>query len=254
MYADGRGTAQDYTKVELFGFACNANYPPGCANLGNLFENGRGCNRDPARAVSFYERACELGGGSGCLLLGLAYQRGSGVPTNDRKALEYLQKSCNVGHAAGCNYAAILYEQGTGVEKSPENAKRMRDLACKFGSGTACAWLGELCETDGPGKCWAERTLWYYLHACASGHSLSCIKAGIAYQRATACKRICAVPPTSCAAPAKSATRSPARNCANLNWHLTDNFDLTTRHAAPCFARSPQIFMDFGAKSPANKQ
>ena len=51
--------------AKLFETACKGD-PTGCSNLATLTAAGKGVAKDPARALSLYQRACEAGDAAGC--------------------------------------------------------------------------------------------------------------------------------------------------------------------------------------------
>ena len=54
-----------------------------CSNLGYVYENGKGVEKDLAKAVKFYEKACS--DNEGCTELGLLYANGTGVAKDLKK-------------------------------------------------------------------------------------------------------------------------------------------------------------------------
>ena len=56
------------------------------ANLGNLYNDGRGVARDYRQAYSWYEKAAALGDIDGMENLGRLYETGSGVTRDSRQA------------------------------------------------------------------------------------------------------------------------------------------------------------------------
>ncbi len=55
-------------------------------NLGVMYENGRGVERDDAEAVKWYRKAAEAGNAKGMVKLGLLYAKGRGVAEDDVEA------------------------------------------------------------------------------------------------------------------------------------------------------------------------
>ncbi|WP_441734774.1 tetratricopeptide repeat protein [Helicobacter pylori] len=62
---------QDFSKArKYFEKACDLNNGGGCSNLGVLYQNGQGVEKDLIKAAYLYSRACELKEGDGCGALG----------------------------------------------------------------------------------------------------------------------------------------------------------------------------------------
>ncbi|GAA7644616.1 hypothetical protein BTM240_11950 [Helicobacter pylori] len=62
---------QDFSKArKYFEKACGLNNGGGCSNLGVLYQNGQGVEKDLIEAAYLYSRACELKDGWGCSFLG----------------------------------------------------------------------------------------------------------------------------------------------------------------------------------------
>ncbi|GAA6864308.1 hypothetical protein CHC126_03530 [Helicobacter pylori] len=70
---------QDFSKAKgYFEKACGLNNGGGCKNLGVLYENGQGVEKNLTKAAYLYSRACELKEGDGCGALGALFIMGMG--------------------------------------------------------------------------------------------------------------------------------------------------------------------------------
>ena len=67
-HRDGLGglTADGAAAIPWFERACDGSYAAACANLANLYRDGRGVPADRSRATELYARACELGDEASC--------------------------------------------------------------------------------------------------------------------------------------------------------------------------------------------
>ena len=95
--------------------ACSQNDGMSCNNLGELYYNGDGVDRDNQQAKTYYEKACSLDEGIGCYNLGILYVDGRGVKQNKKVskeyyvkqnkkvAKEYYGKACDLGYEKGCD-------------------------------------------------------------------------------------------------------------------------------------------------------
>ncbi len=69
------------------------------ANLGIMYENGRGVAQDYAEAVRWYRMAAEQGNAIAQLNLGLGYAKGQGVPQDFATAHMWLNIAGANGHS-----------------------------------------------------------------------------------------------------------------------------------------------------------
>ncbi|WRF07434.1 sel1 repeat family protein [Helicobacter pylori] len=58
---------QDFSKArKYFERACGLNNGRGCNNLGDLYQNGEGIEKNLTKAAYFYSKACKLGSQEAC--------------------------------------------------------------------------------------------------------------------------------------------------------------------------------------------
>ncbi|GAA8404804.1 hypothetical protein HpDR45_08800 [Helicobacter pylori] len=95
--------AKDYIQAKkYFEKACDLKYGGGCGNLGVLYQNGQGVEKDLTKAAYFYSKACDLKEGLGCFNLGVLYYNGDGVKRDSKKADQYFSKACKLGNQEAC--------------------------------------------------------------------------------------------------------------------------------------------------------
>ncbi|PDX56866.1 tetratricopeptide repeat protein [Helicobacter pylori] len=58
--------------------------------------------QDFSKARKYFERACGLNNGGGCFSLGDLYDDGKGVEKNLTKADQYISKACKLGDQEAC--------------------------------------------------------------------------------------------------------------------------------------------------------
>ncbi len=59
--------AKDYIQAKkYFEKACNLNYGGGCGALGDLYDDGKGVEKNLIKAAQYYSKACELGDQEAC--------------------------------------------------------------------------------------------------------------------------------------------------------------------------------------------
>ncbi|KNE11573.1 tetratricopeptide repeat protein [Helicobacter pylori] len=94
---------QDFSKArKYFEKACELKDGMGCKNLGALYYNGEGVEKDLIKAAYFYSKACELKEGDGCGALGGLYYNGDGVKQDSKKATALFEKACKLGYQLAC--------------------------------------------------------------------------------------------------------------------------------------------------------
>ena len=117
---------------------CNHGDAPSCFLLGSLYYEGRGVNRDLARAVSLYQQSCTAGLTRGCGALGESYLVGDGVPRDTIKARQILERACDAGYAQGCFNVGVMHREGIETRKNPALAQARFRQACDLGYKPAC--------------------------------------------------------------------------------------------------------------------
>ncbi|WP_139549418.1 tetratricopeptide repeat protein [Helicobacter pylori] len=58
--------------------------------------------QDFSKAKKYFEKACDLKYGRGCNNLGVLYRDGQGVEKNLTKAAQYVSKACKLGDQEAC--------------------------------------------------------------------------------------------------------------------------------------------------------
>ncbi|MCI6564383.1 tetratricopeptide repeat protein, partial [Campylobacter sp.] len=74
-------------------------------------------NKEYDKAAELYKKACDGGNMSGCFNLGIMYANGNGVEKDLGKAVELFKKACDGGNMRGCHNLGVMYTNGNGVEK-----------------------------------------------------------------------------------------------------------------------------------------
>ena len=89
--------------------ACDSGNMRGCYNLGVMYTNGNGVEKNEQKAVELYKKVCDGGEMRGCYNLGVMYAKGSGVEKDFGKAAELFKKACDGGDMNGCRSLDIIY-------------------------------------------------------------------------------------------------------------------------------------------------
>lgn len=94
--------------------------------LGRHYARGKGTDRDPAAALTWYRKAAANGYGAvrghARARVGLAYFRGSGTKKDLKKAYQWFETSAQDGHVLGHFYMAYLAGRGMGTTENQQTA------------------------------------------------------------------------------------------------------------------------------------
>jgi TPR repeat protein len=191
-----RGASGASYSAELYRYACEEGYAPGCRGLGSLYFRGVGLDRDEARGRVLYEESCDGGDAVGCTMLAkvlleegqdtfralelltqachrgdldachLYGRRISSDPAQYAESAHYLERACEGGHGGSCR-SLVELERGH-QDLAPEREHALLELACKASDGEACMQLGDALKLD-PVKA-AE----LFGKACGAGVTLAC--------------------------------------------------------------------------------
>ncbi len=137
--------------------------------LGYMYYNGKGVQRDYAKAAEWYSRAAEQEYAEAQYNLGNMYRNSYGVPFNYTKALELYSKAVKNSkkkdfvYVFGISRIAEMYKKGLGVKKDEKKIFELY-LSIAEGSSTTQNELGSMCERgEGVKKSAYDAYVWYYL-------------------------------------------------------------------------------------------
>ena len=111
-------------------------------NLGIMFRNGLGVDKDAAEAFHLFQASADKGNAQAQYQLAQMYAKGWGVPQNYSSALLWTQKSAAAGDPDGENRMGWLYDEGYGVQKDAKQAAYFYRLAAEKGNADAQFSLG----------------------------------------------------------------------------------------------------------------
>ncbi|KAL6047354.1 Sel1 domain protein repeat-containing protein [Balamuthia mandrillaris] len=89
---------------------------------GYAFYNGRGVERDPAKAVEYWQRAAELGNAKAQNRLAICYKNGEGVEKDYFRAIPLYEKAAEQGYRDAQYNLACEYKNGEVVPRNREKA------------------------------------------------------------------------------------------------------------------------------------
>jgi TPR repeat protein len=135
-------------------------------DLGVVYELGKGTQKDPQKAATWYKKAAEQGYARAQTNLGNLYETGTGVSVNYREALTWYQKAAEQDYARAQTYLGRLYEYGRGVAKDLPMAATWYRKAAEQGSARAQTNLGSLYRDGVGGEIdYAAAIKWYEMAA-----------------------------------------------------------------------------------------
>ena len=102
-------------------------------NVALLLREGRGVERDPARALYFYERAARGGLVAAQLNTAFMYLEGDGIEQDYKTASFWFHAAAIAGVPAARYNLGVMYEKGLGVEQDPARALAWYALAARVG-------------------------------------------------------------------------------------------------------------------------
>ncbi|HEB94260.1 MAG TPA: sel1 repeat family protein [Gammaproteobacteria bacterium] len=109
--------------------------------IGEMYEKGRGVEKDPRQAFSWYSKATQQGNMRAEYKLGMAYLNGIGIRKNYRKAHDWLNKSSNQGYARAQYSLGTLYENGLGMTQDLDKALEWYKRALRGGYDVAATGM-----------------------------------------------------------------------------------------------------------------
>jgi TPR repeat protein len=117
------------------------------ARLGSLYESGRGVPaRDPVRAVALYRQSIALDAPAydwPMIRLGLCLAHGIGVARNPAEAVTWFERAAQRGSPLGSACLAVAYELGEGVPRDGVRALDLYHMAADEECTTAMVNLGD---------------------------------------------------------------------------------------------------------------
>src|SRR5439155_14076436 len=124
----------DYkTAFDQFTTACAMSEQEiGCADLAELYLDGKGVARDEAKGRAILTSACDAGAVGPCDRLAQRLRDGAGVAAQPPQALVLFRKACDLGLASSCMAAAtLLSDPKSGVTRDDKATVLLRDQTCK---------------------------------------------------------------------------------------------------------------------------
>jgi len=109
----------------------------GFLNLGYMYGNGLGVEKDASKAFELYMRAAKLGVVNAMLNVALDYANGRGVEEDLDKANQWYLKAAEAGNERAMFNLGCNYEYGHGVAKNWDKAQKWYEKAAEKGNKDA---------------------------------------------------------------------------------------------------------------------
>jgi TPR repeat protein len=119
--------------------------------LGEMYDNGIGVEKDPARARFYYEIAAQQKFAPAILALATQYERGTGTAVDPAKALGLYKQAAALGDARAINKLSVFNEKGLGTEVNLKQARSLYEKAAATGYDEAMINLAR-CYAHGIGR------------------------------------------------------------------------------------------------------
>ncbi|MDQ2767317.1 MAG: PEGA domain-containing protein [Gemmatimonadota bacterium] len=119
-------------------------------NLGVIYDQGLGVNKDPAQAALWFRKAAETGNRDATFQLATMYESGRGVPQDQKQAINWYRKAALLGDADSQVKLGRAYIDGKGVDKDEGEASAWFQRAADQGNFYALNRLGAM-YIDGKG-------------------------------------------------------------------------------------------------------
>ena len=168
MYAQGRGVERNVERaIALFRIGCDAGNAPACNNLGLLLAENVG--DAPSDSEDAYRKACDGGSALGCRNLGLVLSRRDPPDTDGARAA--FTRACDAELPPACTNLGLL----ASAAHEDDRAVQLFQGACDAGDPVGCRYMGMAYLTGrgmprgtAPARVWLDR-------ACAGGDGAGCL-------------------------------------------------------------------------------
>lgn len=132
LYADGMGVERNLRQAAFwYRKAADQGDAEAQNNLGALYAKGQGVRRSDSQAVHWYRLAAAQNDPEAISNLGMMYLRGRGVKRDFTRAFQLFLRSAQMGYPVAQNNLALMYANGQGVGQDFTRAYAWLELASK---------------------------------------------------------------------------------------------------------------------------
>lgn len=142
LYDQGKGVEPDPGRaLHWFAQSANAGNPSGMNNYGRLLQQGRGIPANPEEAARWFDQAARLGQPEAQYNLGYLYETGQGAPRDESAAAAWYSRAASLRQKDALARLGHFYRIGKGVAPNPQRAALLLYAAAMEGSSQAIAEL-----------------------------------------------------------------------------------------------------------------
>jgi serine/threonine protein kinase/TPR repeat protein len=132
------------TAFRWFSTAAAKDHAAAMTQVGLMYSNGAGVERDLGRAVKWFQRASEKGDAAGKTCLAECYLNGKGIARNPTRAVEILEEAVASGYPRAMDLLGTCYHRGIGTQVRFAEAFRLFSQAQELGYWDSAGNLGVL--------------------------------------------------------------------------------------------------------------
>ena len=145
LYLEGKGVERDVEQgISLIRKAVDQDEPFAQFNMGWLFFEDVVIEQDYKKALMWFNKSAENGWGGGQLWVGKLLVTGTGVEKDTAKGFEWLLKAAEQGLVDAQHDVSICYFNGIGVEESLTEGAKWSRVAAENGHSDSQNTLGQL--------------------------------------------------------------------------------------------------------------
>lgn len=149
LYAEGK----TLEAVKIIESAADNGEPEAIWNLGWLYLDGIGREKNPKKALFYFEKAAELGVTIAMIDLAALYAKGIGVSIDHNRAISLIQQAAELGDDDAHFRLAIMYKEGQGLPKDIKKSMFHFNQAMENGNKEALFEVGKMyVEGEGVNK------------------------------------------------------------------------------------------------------
>lgn len=135
LYENGKGVEKNYSQaVYWYKKASDQGYAIAQYNLGASYENGRGVDKNDQQAREWYRQAAENGVIEAQVNLGMMYLNGAGGVQDYTKSLYWLMKAAKKNNTIAMNNLGYIYSSGIGTQPNHDEAIKWYAKSAQIGS------------------------------------------------------------------------------------------------------------------------
>jgi TPR repeat protein len=148
IYKDGIGVERNMEEARRwFEVAAGNGHPLAQYNLGLMYLMGSGGDADLNKSIEYFTMSAESGNPDAAFGLGELYLIGDAVTKSEEKALNWFMVAAEAGHPRAQSNLGTFYIEGIGVEKNEQEAFKWFNKAAQIGEPYGLYNLGFLYES-----------------------------------------------------------------------------------------------------------